>query len=138
MLPVDLQNEQFEKIVQPILLYGSEILGFRKPGRVSGNCSDISKDNFKYEKYTHFLVYGETGVYPIYTDIYCRMISFWATLVSGPPYKIFYIVYRTPYSLYTFENNNNNEFIWFKTLKDILCNCGFSGIWDKHLFPDKK
>ena len=86
----------------------------------------------------NFMVYGETGVYPIYIDIYCRMISFWATLVSGPPDKLFYIVYRTSYRLYTFGNNKNNKFKWFKTVKDILYNCGFSGIGDKHLFPNKK
>ena len=84
------------------------------------------------------MVYGETGVYPIYIDIYCRMISFLATLVSGPPAKLSYIVYRTAYSLYTFENNSSNKFKSFQTVKDILCSCGVSGIWDNHSFPNKK
>ena len=38
------------------------------------------------------------------------MISFWATLISGPPATLSYIVYRTAYSLYTFENNSSNKF----------------------------
>ena len=84
------------------------------------------------------MVYGETGVYPIYIDIYCRMISFWATLVSSPPAKLSYIVYRTAYSLYTSVNNSSNKFKWFQTVKYILCSCGFSGIWDNHSFPNKK
>ena len=65
----------------------------------------------------NFMVSEETGVYPIYIDIYCRMISFWATLVSGPPAKLSYIVYRIAYNLYTFENNSSNKFKWFKRLK---------------------
>ena len=36
-----------------------------------------------------------------------------------------------------FENNSNNKFKWFHTIKDILCSCVFSGIWDNHLFPNK-
>ena len=55
----------------------------------------------------NFMVYGETGVYPIYIDVYCRMIYFWATLVSGPPTKLSYIIYHTAYSLYRFGNNSN-------------------------------
>ena len=30
--------------------------------------------------------------------------------VSGPPAKLSYVVYRTAYSLYTFENNSSNKF----------------------------
>ena len=72
-------------------------------------------------------------VYPIYIDICCRMISFWATLVSCPPAKLSYIIYRTAYSLYAFENNSSNKFKWFQTVS-----CGFSGIWCNHSFPNKK
>ena len=86
----------------------------------------------------NFMVYGETGVYPIYVDIYCRMISFWATLVSGPPAKLSFVVYRTACSPYTFETNSSNKFKWFQTVKDILCSFGFSGIWYNHSFPNKK
>ena len=106
-------------------------MGFRKSGRARAKCFEIFEINF--------MVYGETGVYPMYTDIYCRMISFWATLVSGPSAKLSHIVYRTAYmySLYTFEINSSNKFKWFQTIKDILCSCGFSGIWDNHSFHNK-
>ena len=48
------------------------------------------------------------------------MISFWATLVSGPPAKLSYIVYRTTYSLYTFETTVVTSLNGFKRLK-IFC-----------------
>ena len=104
LLPLDLQIELYENMVKPILLYGSEVCGF-------GNLDVLERSVLKFLKLIlhmksstpNFMVYGETGVYPIYIDIYCRMISFWATLDSGPPAKLSYIVYRTAYSLYTFE-----------------------------------
>ena len=138
MLPIDLQIELFEKTVQPILLYGSEVWGFE-------NLDVLERVVLKYLKLIlnmktstpNFIVYGETGVYPIYIDIYCRMISFCATLVSGPLTKLSYSKYLTGYSLYRFENNSN-KFKWFHTIKDLLCSCGFSGVWDNHLFPIKK
>ena len=125
-------------MVQLMLLYGSEVWGF-------GNLDVLERVVFKCLKLIlnmkartpNFIVYGETGVYPIYIYFYCRMISFWASLVSCPPTKLSYSIYRIAYSLYRFENNNNNKFKWFHTIKDILCSCGFSGVWDKQVFPNK-
>ena len=85
MLLIDLQIERFEKMVQPIHLYGSEVWSF-------GNLYVLELVVLKYLKLIlntktstpNFIVYGETGVYPIYIDIYCRTISFCPTLVSGP------------------------------------------------------
>ena len=139
ILALDLQIELYEKMVKSILLYGSDVWGF-------GNLDVLERSVLKFLKLIlqmksstpNFMVFGETGVYPIYIDIYCRVISFWATLVSGPPAKLSYIVYRIAYSMYTFENNSSNKFTWLQTVKDILCGCGFSGIWDNHSFPNKK
>ena len=96
-------------------------MGFRKSGRARAKCFEFFEINILHMKSStpNFMVYGETRVYPIYIDIYCRMISFWATLVSGPPAKLSYVVYRTAYSLYTFENNHSDKFKWFQTVKDI-------------------
>ena len=114
-------------------------LGFRKSGRATATCFEIFKLILHIKSSTpNLMVYGETGVYPIYIDIYCRMISFWATLVSGPPAKLSYVVYRTAYSLYTFENNSSNKFKWFQTVKYILCSCGFVEYGTIIRFPIKR
>ena len=110
-------------------------MGIRKSGRARAKCLNFLKLILHMKSSTaNFMMYGETGVYPIYINIYCRMISFWATLVSGPTAKLSYIVCRTAYSLYTVANNSSNKFKWFQTVKDILCSCGLSGIWDNHSF----
>ena len=100
VLPLDLQIELYEKMVKPILLYGSEVWGF-------GNLDVLERSVLKFLKLIlhmksstpNFMVYGETGVYPIYIDIYCRIISFWATLASGPllNYRTSFIVQRIVY-----------------------------------------
>ena len=118
-------------MVQPILLYGN----FDVLERVVLNFLKLIL-NMKTST-PNFMVYGETGVNHIYINIYCRMISFWATIFSGLPTKLSYSIYRTAYSLYRFENNSNNRFKWFHTVRDTLCKYGFSGISDNQLFPNK-
>ena len=50
MLPIDLQIDLFNKMVQPFLLYGSEVWGFANLG-----CFKISENYFEYEnKHTKF------------------------------------------------------------------------------------
>ena len=39
--------------------------------------------------------------------------------VSGPPATLSFVVYRTAYSLYTFENISSDKFKWFQTVKAI-------------------
>ena len=40
------------------------------------------------------MVNGETGRFPLYISIYCRMISYLAKLFSGPENKIVYTMYK--------------------------------------------
>lgn len=139
MLPVDLQIELFDKMVKPILLYGCEVWGF-------GNLDILERTVLKFLKSIlnmksstpNFMVYGETGVYPVYIDVYCRVISYWATLIHSPPEKLSFMVYRTAYSLFMYSNASLSRFKWFQSVKQILYNCGLSGIWDSHSFPNKK
>ena len=58
-------------------------------------------------------------------------------MVYGLPTKLSYSIYRTAYSLYRFENNSNNKFKWFHTVRDTLCSYGFSGVCDNQLFLNK-
>ena len=66
-LPIDLQLDLFDKLVTPILLYGSEIWAYKN--------NDIEKHHLRYCKYilsvnkstTSSMVYGELGRYPLNT-----------------------------------------------------------------------
>ena len=80
-LPFDIQIYLFDKIVKPVLLYGSEIWGL-------GNFDIFERVQFKFYKYIFNLktstpsamTYGELGILPSRIDIQCRIILFWAKI----------------------------------------------------------
>ena len=43
------------------------------------------------------MVYGETGRFQIYVNVYSRMISHWAKLLSGCDNKIVNVLYKFLY-----------------------------------------
>ena len=140
-LPVDIQIELFDKLVKPILLYGSEVWGF-------GNNDVIERVQLKFLKYIlkaknstpNYIVYGETGVLPIHIDINARIISYWAKLNSIENFgTLANNIYTITHSVYKFINvtNRSHYFKWIHNIKNILCTYGFSGIWDTHSFPNK-
>lgn len=139
LLPLDLQIELFDKLVKPILLYGSEVWGF-------GSCDVLERTMLKFLKYIlnmkpstpNFMVYGETGVFPIYIDIQCRVIAYWARLISSSVLKLSRLMYNVIYSLNKYSNVRNNRFCWLRNVKQILDSCGMSGIWETHSFPNEK
>lgn len=82
------------------------------------------------------MVYGETGTYPVYIDICCRIISFWVKLLNPVGLKYSSVLYKVSYSLYRFSGYS--MFKWLDNVRNILVTCGLSGIWDSQSFPNAK
>lgn len=138
-LPIDLQLELFNKLVKPILLYGSEIWG-------SGNIEIIERVQLKFLKQIlhlkrctpNHIVYGEVGVLPMKVEIYTRMVSYWAKLIErnqdNP--SLASLVYEVARSFY--ENchisGKSTYFRWMSSIKTILDDNGFSGVWQSQTF----
>jgi hypothetical protein len=60
-----------------------------------------------------YMVYGETGCFPIYINMYSKMISYWVKLLSDDGLKIVNVLYRflyTQYSNKTFKNPGLNVY----------------------------
>ena len=57
--------------------------------------------------------------------------SFWAKLISGKQKKLSAIIYKCMYNMLRVRDRN---FMWLKYVKHILCNCGFSYIWESQTF----
>ena len=142
-LPVDLQVELFNKLVKPILLYGCEIWGF-------GNIDVIERVQLMFIKRMlnlknstpNYMALGELGMMPLKIDIYTRMISYWGK-INEPELHINNLrqdVYTATHSYYKYSNINNKSFYfkWLHCIRSILCNCGLSGIWENHTFPNQK
>ena len=137
-LPFDIQIDMFNKTIKPILLYGSEILGF-------GNCDIIERVQLKFYKYIFnlkrttpsFMIYGELGITPIIVDIKARVASFWSKIIepSNGPTKLSHLLYNIIYNLH---KNSNFKSSFAENVKNIIESCGFSGFWITQSVPNPK
>ena len=83
-IPLDLQCELFDRLVVPILLYGSEVWGFRSNAVAKRVHLKFCKYSVKLKKSTgNCMVYGELGRFPIEVAIKTRMIGYWGKIVTG-------------------------------------------------------
>ena len=134
-LSIECQIDLFNKIVKPILLYGSEIWGFSK------NIRYLEKVQLRFCKLLlklksstpNYMVYGELGIYPLEIDIKVRMISYWCRLLSGKETKLPYICYKLQHKLFI---DDHFDFLWIQFIKKIFDDTGFSNIWMNQNFPN--
>ena len=123
-LPVDLQLDLFDKMVIPILIYGCEVWG-------SENTDIIEKLHLKFCKMIlnvkngtpNVMIYGELGRYPLYIEVYTRMIKYWAKINTSYDNKLVLKMYR-------FCKFINEDINWCTKVKEILFMCGFYDIWN--------
>ena len=82
-LPTEMQIDLFNKLIKPILLYGCEIWAV-------GNIDIIERVQLKFLKMIlnfkkstpSYMVYGETGLFPLKDDIEARIIFHWTKLID--------------------------------------------------------
>ena len=83
-LTIQCQLDLFDKIVQPILLYGCEIWGFTNTAMIERVHLKFCKLLLHLKQSTpDFMIYGELGRYRMEVQIKTRMISYWSKLISG-------------------------------------------------------
>ena len=133
-LPIDIQCDMFEKVVSPILLYGSEVWGF--------SCTEmleIFHRNF-LKKILHLrpstpncMVYGELGVLPLQVAIDKRIIRYWFRLLCKHHSAYSYCIYRMALTLFS---NDLYKTHWICKVKSILDNCGLSYMWENQCTLD--
>ena len=126
-LPIDIVLDLFDKMILPILLYGSEIWGFE-------NLESIEIFYRKFLKYilkvnsqtTDEMVYGETGRTPLHVSIKTRMVCFWHKIITGLNTKL---SYRLLYLLNKLKEQNRYSSPWLKKVQEILESCNMTNIW---------
>ena len=131
-LSISCQLDLFDKVVKPVLLYGSELWGF-------SNCDLIERVHLKFCKILltlktstpNCMIYSELCRYPLYIDIKQRMVSYWAKLVMGKHSKMSTVMYRLMFSLY---NSKDVNFSWLESVRNVFYECGYSFVWDTQTF----
>ena len=125
-LTIDIQCDLYEKIVLPILLYGSEVWDYSNIIQIEVFYRNFLRRILYVGRYTpNCMVYRELGRKRIASYIDKRIFSFWVNLYEGKSSKLSTLIYRLLYKMYEM-NTFKSE--WIHKAKSILDNCGFSYI----------
>lgn len=125
-LSVKCQLNLFDKMIVPILTYGSEVWGFENISILENIHLKFCKKVLKLRKSTpNCMVYGELGRFPLNIIICKRMISFWCRIVNEPD-KFSYIFYNLMFKMF----QDGKKVPWIEKIKSIFDSLGFSNIWD--------
>ena len=126
-LPIDIVLDLFDKMILPILLYGSEIWGYE-------NLDSIEVFYRTFLKYilrlniqtTNCMVYGEAGRKPLSIAIKSRMICFWHKTITGPSNKLSAKLLNL---LNNLQEQNQHTSPWLKNIEQILNTSGMGYVW---------
>ncbi|MEW8546880.1 MAG: reverse transcriptase family protein, partial [Candidatus Thiodiazotropha sp.] len=117
----------FDSLVQPILMYGSEIWGFHK-------ADDIEKVHIKFLKQllgvrrqtNNIAVYGELGRFPLFVLRKIRILKYWYKVINSQGSLL--------HKVYTQQLNDLNRGLddnnWAFQVMSLLNNLGFTYIWN--------
>ena len=134
-IPIDLQLKLFDSMIEPILLYGSEVWGFENLKIIEQMHLKFCKRILKVRNTTpNFMVYGELGRFPLQIRVKCRMISYWCKVVNNSS-KLSSSLYRLMLSL---KNHGHYVFKWIDSVESIFNNTGLGYIFINQIgFCDK-
>ena len=127
-LAVDVFKELFERLVIPVLLYGSEIWGYENPMQLQVMCNNVMRTFLRLHRSTPMcMINGELGIKEITEYIDNRMLNFWCSIATGDESKISTILYKWIKILY---DQNTFKSAWLDKIKTILDNIGMSSTFN--------
>ena len=130
-IPADLQLKLFDCLVAPILLYSSEIWSYENMEIIERVHIGFLKRVLHVRSSTpNYMVYGETGRYPLIINAKVRYVCFWSKLLLDRKDKLSSTLYRI---LYSTQETENIQFKWLSHVKKIFDECGFSYIWSSQI-----
>ena len=130
-LPVDCQFKLFDQTILPILLYGCEIWGFENYDLIESVHVEFLRRVLHLKKSTPlYMVYGESGRFPLSVIIKNRIMNFWSRLLTGKSSKLSFKLYNCLLNEFiTFHTENK----WITCVKQILNETGFSYLWTSQI-----
>lgn len=126
-LKPDLMCMLFDKMIVPILSYGSEIWGLDSADQVERVHVQYCKNILKLRQSTaSYFVYGELGRRPLYCKRYLRVIKYWLKIVTQDGKPLVKKTYKMLYNAIEADNRVNN---WAGQVKKLLNMLGFGEVW---------
>ena len=143
-LDFEVSIELFERLIIPILLYGSEIWGYECPKQIQTTFNKIMRKFLRLHKSTPMcMINGELGLKEISEYIENRMINFWSNIATGEESKFSTILYNWVKILYdqSFQTAKNDKkpykSVWVDKIKTTLDNTEMSHLWNGIANEDK-
>ena len=125
-LSVSCQLDLFDKVIIPMLTYGSEIWGYENIDILEKLHAQFCKMLLNLKTSTpNFMLYGELGRYPLNVTVKLKILSFWSRLIDGKQSKLSSLIYR----LWYLKTDGNNTFSWIRIVNSILDDFGYSNLW---------
>ena len=128
-LPVDILFELFDKVVLPVVLYGSEIHGHNDScvKKLETFQRSLYKKTLKLSKSTpSVIIYEEAGTTPLHITIEKRMVGYWLQILMGSSSKLNYQIYK---NILHIDMQNLYSTQWIRKIKEILQRCELFNIW---------
>ena len=117
----------FDKLVMPVLLYGSEIWGPHKAVDMEKVHLLFCKTILHLRRNTaNYFIYGELGRYPLNVDCKLGIIRYWLKTSMSKHNTLVYNMYQS-----THRNCKNDISLngWTATIKSLLFSLGLNVVW---------
>ena len=117
----------FDKLVSPILNYGSEVWGFHKAPAIESVHLQFCEKLLGVKQSTqNDFIYGELGRITFASQRYISIIRYWLKLVSLNENKYAKCIYNMQIED---MRNNPDKFNWASSVKQLLSKYGFMNVW---------
>ena len=125
----------FDKLISPILNYGSEVWGFAKADNIERVHLQFCKKLLSVKQCTqNDFVYGELGRCSLQLTRYRNIIKYWLKILHCSEIKYVRIIYSM---LYNDCINFPNKVTWVTLLRNLLGNLGFMDVWLQQSVGDR-
>lgn len=117
----------FDKLVSPILSYGSEVWGFHKAISIETVHLQFCKRTLGVKQSTqNDFIYGELGRVDFQTQRYLHIIKYWLKVARSDDNKYIKTVYRMMLNDMEQRPMKQN---WASAVKNLLSRLGFLDVW---------
>ena len=117
----------FDKLITPILNYGSEVWGFHKAPAIESVHTHFCKKLLGVKQSTqNDFIYGELGRVNFAANRYISIVRYWLKIVSLTENKYVKCIHNM---LLEDIRQNPNKTNWASLVRDLLSTYGFFNVW---------